>query len=138
MSKSRDKKGFLGNAVRAHGPQHDGPGTDASARPAGPAKETAKGRNIKIPDNLYDAVCYYALKTKITIKTDRTVNGIHAGTKETTRSMYAAEVVCKALNAYQPLKQYISIANPQPTEGDEPTAGDDVEQDPPADEKRVA
>jgi hypothetical protein len=50
--------------------------------------EPGRGRNLKVPDSLYDQMCLYARKTKIKVLDKRN--------REYTRSLTISEAFCKA------------------------------------------
>jgi hypothetical protein len=56
--------------------------------------EKGKGRNIKIPDSLFDQLCLYARRTK--------VKAVNKAEKEYTRSLTVSEATCKALISFLP------------------------------------
>jgi hypothetical protein len=150
-TKSGSRQGFLGNTVRALvTPPSSQPGEGDGAPPAPKKEPAAKGRNIKIPDTLYDPVCLYALTTKVTVTSEQRVNGIVVGMRETRRSMTVSEAICNALNAYGPLKKYMPKGNGQPPDADQQVQGGnppdldqqaqggDEKESPPAEKERKA
>ncbi len=66
--------------------------------------EKGKGRNLKIPDTLFDQLCLYARTTKVKA-TDK--KG-----KEYTRSLTVSEATCKALISFLPKGLRITIDAP--------------------------
>jgi hypothetical protein len=64
--------------------------------------EKGRARNLVIPDELYDRLCIYALKTKIKVQ---------EGKKDYVRSLTVSEAACKALASFLPK---LSITEEQP------------------------
>jgi hypothetical protein len=127
------QRGLLGNVVRDVGTPRNGEpddqaeaqgrGEGASGRARAPRKrrppitEKGKGRNIKIPDGLYDQYCVYARKTKVKTAHDRRVNGVSVGIEERTRCLTVSEAICRAMDAYQPAKRF-SVVDQEPPASD--------------------
>jgi hypothetical protein len=99
------QRGVIGPVVRNHAPAErngelvddlaDGQRGDESPvkgkrRRAKISTEKGRGRNIKMPDGLYDQLCLFARRSKVTMSsTDRT-----GKQKEWKRSMTVSEAVC--------------------------------------------
>jgi hypothetical protein len=93
---------LLGNVVRKHAPaERNGELVDDQVESRGdnaapkrtrrrilPTAEKGRGRNIKMPDGLYDDLCLYALKKKVPCV---------VGGKPNKRSMTISEAVCLAV-----------------------------------------
>ena len=122
------QRGLVGPIVRNHAPSErngelvddlvDGQSggdipTKGKRRPrAKLPTEKGKGRNIKIPDALFDQLCLYARRTKV-----RLVGVDKAGReKEWVRSLTVSEAVCKFLTAGLP-KLRIVEDTPQDASG---------------------
>jgi hypothetical protein len=102
MSTARGPLG-IGHVVRKHAPaERNGelvdellddqaesmPSPKRTRRKIVPPEEKGRGRNVKIPDGLFDELCQYALKKKVPT--------VVAG-KPATRAMTISEVVCVSL-----------------------------------------
>jgi hypothetical protein len=108
---------MLGNLVRNHAPAErngelveelgdaqggaeDGPSKGKRRVRSKVSMEKGRGRNIKIPDGLYDQLCLYARRTKV-----RVVAKDKPGKeREWSRSMTVSEAVCKFIAAGLPKK----------------------------------
>ncbi len=99
---TRSQTGLLGNVVRNVGVPRNGEldddqvdvhtNGDAQAAEKKPRRrfvptEPGRGRNLKVPDRLYDQMCLYARKTKIKV--------LDKKGKEYTRSLTISEAFCK-------------------------------------------
>lgn len=98
------QKGLLGNIVRNVGvPRNgeladdqvdghsNGDGQSGGTKPRRARfqpTEPGRGRNLKVPDSLYDQMCLYARKTKIKVRDKKS--------REYTRSLTISEAFCKA------------------------------------------
>ena len=65
-----------------------------------PVIEKGRGRNLKIPDGLYDPLSQLARRTKVKTTWERRVNGIKVSVEQGTRSQTISEAVCEAIIDY--------------------------------------
>jgi hypothetical protein len=101
----------LANGLRSHGMPPDSDEADKSKGGAtkSPAKprarrpvlvEKGRGRNIKIPDGLYDPLSQLARRTKVKTTWERSVNGVKVSVEQGYRYQTISEAVCEAIVDY--------------------------------------
>ena len=119
----------IGNVVREVGMPPERNGGVARSRPAIEAKEPTRGRNLKMTDSLYDALCLYARKTKIKVTTTQKIDG-RENVVTYSRSMTISEANTRAVRTLLrsakmlPASEETSTADQESAEPSEPPAKD--------------
>ena len=63
------------DVVKKHAQPLERNGASTRTRPVVESKEPTRGRNLKMTDSLYDALCLYARKTKVKVTTIQKMDG---------------------------------------------------------------
>jgi hypothetical protein len=101
----------LADGVRNHGMRPNGDqagesgGTNGKAKPRrrkskSPGVEKRPGRNLKIPDRLFDPISQYARTKKVPTTRELRVNGILVKTEPGQRYQTISEVICEAIEDF--------------------------------------
>jgi hypothetical protein len=76
------------------------PARNRRRRATAVSDEKGRGRNLKIPDSLYDQLVIHARRTKVKEKRKRQVDGVNLPDKEYFRSLTTSEACCRAIRQY--------------------------------------
>lgn len=119
-------KGLLGNVVRevatpretpldddqaASESRGDGPPGKRPRASRAPSGERGRGRNIKMPDSLFDELAIYARRAKVRVIATR-----HGKRQEWLRSLTVSEAACQAIRRFLADRQRKPDTPPAATE----------------------